>query len=197
MDEIWKPIKGYEGLYEVSNLGRVKSLPKGQYKYERFIKPYVNPKNGYCYASLRKGNRHIGKRIHALVMNAFCPVDKKYGYDARYTIDHLDGDRTNNRLDNLEWCSQAENTRRALAARKRNYFSRKVINLDTKEVFLSETDAAKSVGGKKGIAIYRVCVGTRSAYRDNHFAFYDDYINNTIPEYKGKFKRGSSRGLWQ
>lgn len=195
--EVWKAIQGYEGRYEVSNLGRVKSLPKAQFKCERILKPYINPKNGYCYVGLCKDGKSIGKRIHALVMNAFCPVNKKYGYDPDYTIDHLDGDRTNNRLENLEWCSQAENTRRSLAVRKRNYSTRKVINLDTKEVYKSVTDAARSVGGRKSTVICRVCDGKRSAYRNIHFAYYDDYINNTIPEFKGRNKKRSSTSLWR
>lgn len=195
--EEWRSVVGYEGLYEVSNLGRVKSLPKAQFKHERIIKPYVNPKNGYCYATLSKGNRSTGKRIHVLVMNAFRPVDKKQGYDPNFTIDHLDGDRTNNRLENLEWCSQAENTRRALAVRSRNWHSRKVINLDTKEVFNSETEAAESVGGKRGNSVHRVCAGYRSTYRNTRFAFYEDYINNTIPAFKGKFTKRSSTALWR
>lgn len=195
--EVWKAIQGYEGRYEVSNLGRVKSLPKAQFNYERILKPYINPKNGYCYIRLSKDGKSVGKRLHTLVMNAFCPVNKKYGYDPDYTIDHLDGDRTNNRLENLEWVTQAENTRRALAVRKRNWFSHKVINLDTKEVFNSAVDAAKSVGGTRCNAISRVCKGKRSAYRNTHFAYYDDFINNTIPEFKGKFKKRSSASLWR
>lgn len=195
--EKWKSVVGYEGLYDVSNLGRIKSLPKGQFRYERILKPYVNPKNGYCYVRLTKNHESKSKRVHVLVMSAFCPVNKMQGYDPEYTVDHLDGDRENNRLENLEWCSQAENTRRALAVRKRNYFSRKVINLDTKELFDSVTDACKSVGGRKSTSICRVCSGERSAYRGFHFAYYNDYANNTIPQFKGKFKRRSSESLWR
>lgn len=195
--EVWRAVVGYEGLYEVSNLGRIKSLPKAQYKTERILKPYINPYNGYCYVSLRKNKKNIGTRIHCIVMNAFEPVKKKHGYDPEYTIDHLDGDRTNNHLDNLEWCSQAENTKRALKVRNRNYRTKKVINLDTGEVFSSEVNAAKSVGGKVAASIHKACTGYRSGYRNNRFAFYDDYINHTIPEYKGKFKKRSSECLWQ
>jgi hypothetical protein len=196
MKEEWRAVKGYEGLYEVSNLGRVKSLPKAQFKTEKILKPYINPRNGYCYVGLHKNNKGIGTRIHCIVMNAFNPVEKKPGYDPEYTIDHLDGDRTNNRLDNLEWCSQAENTQRALKVRKRNYKTRKVINLDTGEIFSSELDAAKSVGGKVSASIHKACTGYRSGYRNNRFAFYDDYINHTVPEFKGKFKKRSSKSLW-
>lgn len=196
MEEIWKPVKDYEGLYEVSNLGRVRSLPRYTTK-GKVLKEYVNPHNGYCYVSLSKHNDRKPKRIHCLVMSAFCPVIKKPGYDKNFTIDHKDGNKTNNRLDNLEWCTQSENQIRAYELGINGKSTRKVINLDTLEVFESEIEAASSVGGKRSTAIHRVCAGERSNYRNTHFAFYEDYVNDRIPKFKGHFTKRSSRTLWQ
>ena len=195
--EVWKPVCGYEGLYEVSDLGNVRSLPRNTTK-GKVLKPYINTFNGYAYVCLSKDNRRTQKRVHALVMMAFCPVDKKPGYDPMFTIDHVDGNKTNNELSNLEWCTQAENQRRAykLGLQKTECLKKKVINLDTFEIFDSLGDAARSVGGHKGSAITRVCRGVRSHYRNAHFAYYSDYINGTIPKFTGRSKR-SSETLWQ
>jgi hypothetical protein len=104
-------------------------------------------------------------------MNTFKPITKKYGFDANYVIDHIDGNKQNNHIENLEWVSQKENYRRI---RTIHYFQRKVVDLDTKEVFDSELLAAKSVGGKKSTCIHRVCVGERKHYKGHRFAFMED-----------------------
>lgn len=195
MSEIWKPVKDYEGLYEVSNMGRVRSLPRYNTK-GKVLKEYVNAHNGYCYVSLSKHNDRKPKRIHCLVMNAFCPVNKKPGYDKNYTIDHIDGDKTNNRLENLEWCTQSVNQLRAEALGLVGRTTKKVINLDTKEIYDSVTEACESVGGRKPSVITRVCRGQRNHYRNVHFAYYEDYLNNTIPK-NTKFTKRSSKSLWR
>ena len=74
--EIWKPIKGYEGLYEVSNMGQVRSLARHTTK-GKILKQYVNKINGYCYVSLSKNNKACSKRVHCLVMKAFNPLMNK------------------------------------------------------------------------------------------------------------------------
>ena len=103
--EIWKPVKGYGGLYEVSDLGNVRSLDRvvetsnGQVREYRGKELAKNPdKNGYLRARLaRKGKQSIFF-IHRLVLEAFvgeCPEGMK--------TRHLDGDPANNRLSNLKW----------------------------------------------------------------------------------------------
>ena len=194
--EIWKPVSGYE-FYEVSNLGRVKSLPRNNTR-GGILKTYIHKVNGYVYAGLCKNNKSKTMRVHRMVMEAFNPcVQKKSGYDVNWTIDHIDGDKTNNRLSNLDWCSQSENQLRAYRIGINGKSCRKCIDLDTKEVFESLTDAAISVGGRKPSAINKVCNGLRSQYRNHRFAYLDDYENNTIPEYKGRIRRESSKGLWR
>lgn len=194
--ERWKAVKGYEGFYEVSDLGQVRSVPRLRAKGD-VLKQCTNPHNGYCYVSLCAHNLRKSVRVHRLVMEAFNPTDKKPGYDKEHTINHIDGDKTNNRLDNLEWCSQSENQRHAYEKGLQGPNGIKVICLDTGKIYDSMCEAARDIGGEKGGMIARVCDGRRSHYRNKHFAYYKDYINGTIPEYKGKFKKGGTASLWR
>lgn len=195
MEEKWLPVKGYEGLYEVSDMGRVRSLKRATTS-GKVLKPYVSPVNGYCYVTLSKDNKRVPKRVHKLIMMAFNPIDCKRGYDKDHTIDHIDGDKTNNALVNLEWCTQSENQKRAYALGINGKTQKAVINLDTLQVFESMTEAVRSVGGTKVSAITRVCRGQRSQYRNNRFAYLEDYENGTIPQFTGKAKE-SCEALWR
>lgn len=105
--EIWKDVKGYEGLYLVSNFGRVKRLPLGkQYPgrqtHNNIRKPII--KNGYYVVNLSKNNIVKYFLVHRLVAMAFLPNP-----DNLPCINHKDETRTNNRVENLEWCSYRYN----------------------------------------------------------------------------------------
>jgi len=191
--EIWRPVREYEGLYEVSNYGRVRSLPRTTTK-GMILKLYHNPSNGYVYCCLSKGSKQSSVRVHKIVLEAFTDYVSRKTSDG---IDHIDGDKTNNCLWNLEPVSNSENMIRAFALGLEKVEGIKVIDLDTLVVFDSCMDASRSVGGRFGEMVARVCRGERSHYRTHHFAFYEDYINNTIPPFKGKFTKKESRTLWQ
>jgi hypothetical protein len=106
MKEIWKDIKGYEGLYQVSNLGRVKSF-KGKTPVIFKLNSAVT---GYKECALRKdGNKEV-IGVHRLVVMHFLPPqpDKPW-------VNHKDGDKINNRVDNLEWSTPSENNKHAYA----------------------------------------------------------------------------------
>ena len=113
MKEIWKDIKGYEGLYQVSNLGRIKTLEKDaicnnnngvtRKVKEKILHPSISNK-GYMHITLRNGNIKCTKRVHRLVAEAFIPNPNKYPI-----INHKDCDKTNNCIDNLEWCTYQYN----------------------------------------------------------------------------------------
>lgn len=98
MQEIWKPIKGYEGLYEVSSLGNVKSLRRNV-----FLKP-GRKESGYLIVSLYKHNSGKNFYVHRLVAEAFIPNP-----DNLPIINHKDEVKTNNCVDNLEWCDYKYN----------------------------------------------------------------------------------------
>ena len=101
--EIWKDIEGYEGLYQVSNLGRVKSLKVSKIKSERIRKSYQQS-SGYISIVLCKNGKVTNHKIHRLVANAF--IDNP---DNLPEINHKDEDKTNNCVDNLEWCDSSYN----------------------------------------------------------------------------------------
>ena len=103
-NEIWKDIKGYKGLYQVSNLGNVKYLPKYHTKQEGIMKYTL--RSGYRCVNLRKNGTRTSKQIHRLVAEAFIPNP-----ECKKIVNHKDFDRQNNKVDNLEWCSQKENVR--------------------------------------------------------------------------------------
>ena len=181
--EVWKPVIGYKGLYEASDTGRVRSLPRQTTK-GKILKQYVNPRNGYCYVSLSDGKNHHTTRVHKIVYEAFSG-DVCNGYD-----------KTNNSLDNLERISQSQNQVHAIENGLQKREGIEVICLDTKVVYQSATEAAKSAGGRIGEMVSRVCRGKRSHYRNRHFAFLKDYENGTIPVFSGR-KRKASESLWR
>lgn len=99
--EQWKPIVGYEGLYEISNLGRVKSLKYGK---ERILKPGTD-RGGYLTVNIYIDGKRKMFRVHRLVAIAFIPNPE--GFEQ---INHKDEDKTNNVTLNIEWCSAKYNS---------------------------------------------------------------------------------------
>ena len=100
MEEIWKPIKGYEG-YEISSLGRVKSL---KMKNEIIKKPHLN-RDGYLYISFSNRGKSCTLKVHRLVCEHFCEGKT----EERNHVDHIDGNKLNNVYTNLRWCTHHEN----------------------------------------------------------------------------------------
>lgn len=105
MKEIWLPVNGYEGLYEVSNFGRILSLPRKFASY-KVLKP-VMAKCGYMVVCLHKNKKQKNHYIHSLVLNAF--LGNKIGYQCN----HKNADKTDNNLFNLEWSTGKENNQHA------------------------------------------------------------------------------------
>lgn len=103
--EEWRDVRDYKGLYKVSNLGRLKSISYGN---EKIRKP-VLCKPGYFSLVLYKDNFPQSARIHVLVAQAFIPNPENKAY-----VNHKDGNKLNNRLENLEWLTPSENLRHAL-----------------------------------------------------------------------------------
>ena len=105
--EIWKDIKGYEGIYQISNLGNVKSLQRidsnNHLVKEKILKSSSNGiGKGYLWVKLgRKGKK---EKIHRLVAKAFIPNPNN-----KKEVNHIDGNTHNNKVDNLEWVTHKEN----------------------------------------------------------------------------------------
>lgn len=106
MEEIWKDIKGYEGLYQVSNLGRIKSFRRGKRAYcptEYILKNSITDK-GYCMVTLYNNTKREKFLVHRLVAEAFIPNPNSMPH-----INHIDENKTNNCVNNLEWCTPQYN----------------------------------------------------------------------------------------
>jgi hypothetical protein len=125
MEEIWKDIKGYEGLYQVSNLGRVRSLDRyvrhkkiGSIRLlkGKIMSPTVSSSTGYLVTTLYNKGKGKQVTIHRLVAEAFIPnpIEKT-------EINHINGIRDDDRVENLEWVNRSENQLHAYKFLKRGY----------------------------------------------------------------------------
>ena len=103
--EIWKDVVGYEGLYQVSNLGRVRTF---HYGAPRIRVQFLHPKYNYWALICKRNGVKKTIKVHRMVAQAFIPNP-----DNKPQVNHLDCDRANNRLENLEWVTPAENVRHA------------------------------------------------------------------------------------
>ena len=110
MSEEWRDIKGYEGLYQVSNYGRVRSVSRIVTWKNNQLKTYksrimkIQQKNGYYTVSLYKDFNSKTIRVHRLVGEAFIPNPDNLPF-----INHIDENKLNNRVENLEWCTRQYN----------------------------------------------------------------------------------------
>lgn len=111
MQEVWADINGYEGLYQISNMGRVKSLAKPSNAGEVIVKLSAN-NNGYLRVNLWKNHRYRTVLVHRLVAMHFVP-----NITGGNVVNHKDYNIKNNNAENLEWCSQKENCQYSLCNR--------------------------------------------------------------------------------
>ena len=169
MDEIWKPVVGYEGLYEVSNLGRVKSLPKRGYKSGGILKQRC--KDDYMDVRVSKNNKKHTLSVHRAVAEAFIPNP-----DNKLVVNHIDGNKSNNCVNNLEWNTYSENSKHAICTglvdkeflvnhmneirMKSIAKTSKKIKRDDGKTYNSIADAARDVGVNPSV-ISRVLSGCR------------------------------------
>lgn len=168
--EVWLPVVGYEGSYEVSDMGRVKSLARriirGDGKWqsigERIMKQHPNGSGHYAVSLAHNGIRSTYK-VHTLVLEAHC-CPRPEGMECR----HLDGDKLNNVLSNLVWGTHAENMRDSVEhgtrARGENNGQSKLTEESVREIHKLRRDGLKlrqiaSIFGVGITAIYKILEG--------------------------------------
>ena len=167
--EIWKPKKDYEGLYEVSNLGRVKSLGNGNSNNskERILKP-GKVRGGYLQIGLSKNREIKHFFIHRLVAEAFLPNPDNLPF-----INHKDEDKTNNSVENLEWCTREYNnnygtrTERASKTNINGKSSKQVLQFTLLGEFIREWPSTMECG-RNGFSqghVAECCRGERKTHK--------------------------------
>ena len=102
MKEVWRDIPGYEGYYQASNLGNIKSLPKKYKPLGRILKP--QQRNNYLIVSLSRDGKSKSQSVHRIIM-------KTFKGESNLTVNHIDGNKHNNKLENLEYCTPRDNSR--------------------------------------------------------------------------------------
>lgn len=163
MIERWKDIQGYEGLYQISNLGNVKS------NYVHRMLPHHDRGNGYFIVRLCKHGKHQYVQLHRLVAIAFVPNPNHFSI-----VNHKDCNPQNNYADNLEWCTQRYNLTYGGRIQKmlnnKSYqeamhrFKKRVYQYDLEGTFLKCWDSAHDVQRALGYSASNInmcCLGKR------------------------------------
>lgn len=159
--EIWKPIPGYEGYYEASSEGRIRSVDRLQVTHtgkHRFIRGKVlklNHSQEYLSVELNADGKHKSYSVHRLIAAAFLPNPEN-----KPTVNHIDGNKLNNCVANLEWATWSENNLHAFRTglnntdpnksgatkRSNEVTSRPVYCIETDTVYVSRSECARQLG---------------------------------------------------
>lgn len=161
--EYYKPVNGYDGIYEVSTLGNVRSVTRkvGHIDHSitiknRILKPYLGT-NGYYVVTLsKKGKRHRFS-IHRLVATTFIQA-----YNDKPCVNHKDGNKLNNEVSNLEWSTYSENNKHAYASNlkvgywtgkfgKKHHNSKAVYQYSIQGIFIKEFDSIMDARRETGV----------------------------------------------
>ena len=174
MEEVFKPIEEFDGRYLVSNLGRVKSL---NYIYKGnvgILKP-INHHGGYQVVHLSKDGKIYNRMVHTLVAKAFIPQEEE-----KPIVNHIDGNKKNNVLSNLEWVSYKENSQHAVRiglrdphannvpTGKDNSHSKPILQFTKDGQFVKRwecmSDAAREIGCNPCMIVNNAAGRTKSAH---------------------------------
>lgn len=153
-NEIWKTIVGYEGYYEVSNYGRIKRLPTViRYRDNRMrnypgkIMKQENTIEGYLRIVLCKDNKKTRYMVHRIVANTFIPNPYNKAF-----VNHINGNKNDNSVENLEWCTQEENERHAVAKLGKTMvgktYPKPVYCIETKMYYKSMNECVRHLGNR-------------------------------------------------
>lgn len=182
--ELWKDIKDFEGLYQISNLGNIKSLPKkhnlknghSYIQKEQILKPFNN--KGYLQIALVKNGKHYKRQVHNLVATAFIENPNNY-----IEINHKDENKLNNCVDNLEWCSHIYNSNYGNRNKKISKALEKKINqYDLDGNFIKTWNSQLEIQKELKIPQASISAVVRGIYKQTHgyrweLAKHVDYFN--------------------
>ena len=187
MEEIWKDIEGYEGLYQISNIGQIKALEKPRIspsggvgiRPEKILKTWDNQR-GYLQIVIRKNNIPKGHKIHRLVAEHFIPNPNKYPQ-----VNHKNGIKTDNRVENLEWCTAQENIRHSwknglsTSLMDNPKITKSVFQYDKDGAFIREWISASNCGrnGYSRVGVRDCCLNRQMTHRGYIWKYKEDVIN--------------------
>ena len=162
--EVWKDIEGYEGHYSISNHGRIRNAKTGRLRT-------VNPRgDGYCTIVLYKENKAKNLYIHRLVLSHFSDEQENE------TVNHVDGDKQNNHIDNLEWLSYRDNNIHAIEnglnsskQRMNNKNSIKVAQYDLGGDLIKEYPSMRQAERETGISASEISAGVKKGWKYGGF----------------------------
>lgn len=162
MEEEWKDIANFEGLYQVSNLGRVKSLPKvGSGGHNGVILSPSKDKDGYLLVYLYASRKRVACKVHRLVAKAFIP--NPYSFPQ---VNHKDEVKDNNCFTNLEWCSSSYNNSYGKGSINRANSKRvPILQLDMNDNIIREFNSAKEVESTLGFNSSNITNCCRGKYK--------------------------------
>lgn len=156
-NEIWLPIREVDNRYSISNLGRVMNNKTG-----KILKPWIDNNGYYSITAYFKQHTRKVLRIHKYVALYFCD-----GFKDGLIVNHIDGNKLNNRASNLEWCTYSDNAKHAyrlgLAKLTSSVFpERQILCVETGVKYKSISEASRCTGISRG-NINHVCIGTRKS----------------------------------
>ena len=188
MNEIWKTAvydgEIYEGLYKVSNLGKILSLNYNHTGRERLMNPSTD-KDGYLKVHLSKNKETKDCYVHRLVAETFITNPENLP-----EVNHIDEDKTNNRVDNLEWkshkdnCNHGTRNERAAKANTNGKLSKRVLQLSLTGDLIREwpsTMECERNGFHQG-AVAACCQGKRKSHKGFRWMYTDDYKEKQLKE---------------
>lgn len=173
--EEWRPVVGYEGIYEVSNTGKVNAL---NYHREKIKKPLkISDEKGYKFVFLYKNGSPQRAQIHRLVAMAFIQNPNNFP-----VINHKDENPSNNNVENLEWCTQQYNLNYGTRVRRASLKnSKKVLQFTRDGEFIAQYSSFKDAQEKTGLQytnISKVCRGLREFCGGYRWKYIDDETAN-------------------
>lgn len=184
MEEIWKDIKDFEGIYQISNIGRIKRLSnyivrnngRKQSWKEKILNPTKDSGGYYTIRSCTKNNIKEGKRItlriHRLVAEAFICNPNGYNY-----VNHIDGNKLNNNVENLEWCTNEYNIKQAWKDGLCDKMKKKINQYDLDGNFIRSYESAREaerIGKFRNQNIANCCKGKQKTHYGFIWRYADD-----------------------